>query len=86
MVIEHDDFLIFAFVALLALGISLVSTNLAALISKGGGSRRNGMALGAQNAANNLGQASGPLVGGAIFFWKMNAPYILTGSWWSRSL
>jgi len=80
MVIEHEAFLIFAFVALLALGMSLVSPNLAALISKGGGSRRTGIALGAQNASNSLGQASGPLLGGALFVWKMNAPYLLTGS------
>lgn len=37
------------------------------LISTRGGSRRAGTALGAQNAANSLGQASGPLVGGALF-------------------
>ena len=80
MVIAHEAFLIFAFVGLLALGMSLVSPNLAALISKGGGSRRTGIALGAQNAANSLGQASGPLLGGALFVWQMNAPYMLTGA------
>jgi DHA1 family multidrug resistance protein-like MFS transporter len=80
MVIVHEAFLIFAFVGLLALGMSLVSPNLAALISKGGGSRRTGIALGAQNAANSLGQASGPLLGGALFVWKMDAPYELTGA------
>ncbi len=80
MVIAHEAFLIFAFVGLLALGMSLVSPNLAALISKGGGSRRTGIALGAQNAANSLGQASGPLLGGALFVWKMDAPYMLTGA------
>jgi hypothetical protein len=29
--------------------------------------------------ANNLGQASGPLVGGALFVWQMNAAYLLSG-------
>jgi DHA1 family multidrug resistance protein-like MFS transporter len=80
MVIMREAFLIFALVGLLALGMSLVSPNLAALISKGGGSRRTGVALGAQNAANSLGQASGPLLGGALFVWQMNAPYLFTGA------
>lgn len=38
------------------------------------------MALGAQNAANKLGQTSGPLLGGALFVWQMKAPYLLTGA------
>ena len=58
---------------------ALVAPNLAALISMRGGSRGAGTALGAQNAANSLGQASGPLVGGALFVWQMNAPYMLSG-------
>ena len=80
MVIVHEAPILFALVGLLALGMSLVSPNLAALISKGGGNRRAGIALGAQNAANSFGQASGPLLGGALFVWKMNAPYLLTGA------
>lgn len=70
---------VLALVGLLALGMALVSPNLSALISTRGGSRRAGAALGAQNAANSLGQASGPLVGGALFVWQMNAPYVLSG-------
>jgi DHA1 family multidrug resistance protein-like MFS transporter len=68
-----------ALVGVLALGMALISPNLAALISTRGGSRRAGTALGAQNAANSLGQASGPLVGGALFIWQVNAPYVLSG-------
>src|SRR5690606_15023319 len=71
---------VLALVGLLALGMALVAPNLAALISTRGGSGRAGTALGAQNAANSLGQASGPLVGGALFVWQMNAPYVLSGA------
>ena len=70
---------VLAVVGVLALGMALISPNLAALISTRGGSRGAGTALGAQNAANSLGQASGPLVGGALFVWQMNAPYVLSG-------
>ena len=70
---------VLALVGLLALGMALISPNLSALISTRGGRRRAGTALGAQNAANSLGQASGPLVGGALFVWQMNAPYMLSG-------
>jgi len=36
--------------------------------------------LGVQNAANSLGQAGGPLLGGVLFVWQMNAPYLLSGA------
>ena len=80
LVMARKTFGVFAVVGLLALGTAFVSPNLAALISKRGGSRRAGAALGVQNAANSLGQASGPLLGGALFIWQMNAPYLLTGA------
>lgn len=70
---------VLALVGVLALGMALVSPNLSALISTRGGSRRAGAALGAQNAANSVGQATGPLVGGALFAWQMNAPYVIGG-------
>ena len=73
-------FSVFALVGLLALGTALITPNLAALISKRGGSRRVGAALGVHNAANSLGQASNPLTGSALFIWQMNAPYLLTGA------
>ena len=79
LMMPRRTFSVLALVALLALGMALIAPNLAALISKRGGSRRAGTALGAQNAANSLGQASGPLVGGALFVWQMNAPYVLSG-------
>jgi predicted MFS family arabinose efflux permease len=49
------------------------------LISKRGGNRHAGVSLGAQNAANSLGQASGSLLGGALFVWQMKA-HLLTGA------
>jgi len=71
---------VFAFVALLALGMAFSAPNLAALISKCGGEHRAGASLGIQNAANSLGQAGGPLLGGVLFVWQMNAPYVLSGA------
>ena len=80
LAIAPTKFLVIALVGLLALGMAFVSPNLGALISKRGGSRRVGAALGSQNAANSLGQASGPLLGSALFIWHTNAPYLLTGA------
>lgn len=71
---------VFAFVALLALGMAFIAPNLAALISKRGGEQQAGASLGIQNAANSLGQASGPLLGGVLFVWQANAPYLLSGA------
>jgi len=70
---------VFAFVALLALGMAFIAPNLAALISKRGGQQA-GTALGIQNAANSLGQAGGPLLGGVLFIWQINAPYLFSGA------
>jgi len=39
---------------------------------------RSGAALGQLTAAYNLGQASGPAVGGALFAWRIHAPYLLS--------
>jgi DHA1 family multidrug resistance protein-like MFS transporter len=71
---------VFALVGVFALGMAFISPNLAALISKRGGQEQAGAALGAQNAANSIGQASGPFLGGTLFVWEMNAPYLLTGA------
>ncbi len=80
LIMARTTFSIFGLVGLLALGMAFVSPNLSALISKRGGSGRVGVALGVQNAANSLGQASGPVLGGALFIWQVNAPYLLTGA------
>ncbi len=80
LITARAKFFVFAIVGLLALGTAFVSPNLAALISKRGGTRGVGTALGLQNAANSLGQASGPILGGALFAWQMNAPYLLTAA------
>ena len=80
MAMARTTLSVFTLVGLLALGTAFISPNLAALISKRGGSRRVGAALGVQNAANSLGQASGPLLGGVLFVWQVNAPYLLTAA------
>jgi len=80
LVMARGTIAVFALVGLLALGAALISPNLAALISKGGGRDRRGAVLGVQNAVNSLGQASGPVLGGALLIWQVNAPYLLTGA------
>jgi len=76
----RTTFFVFAFVALLALGMAFIAPNLAALISKRGGEQQAGASLGVQNAANSLGQAGGPLLGGVLFIWHINAPYLFSGA------
>ena len=76
----QSRFFVFAFVALLSLGMAFIAPNLSALVSKRGGEPQAGASLGIQNAANNLGQAIGPLLGGALFIWQINAPYLLSGA------
>lgn len=75
----HATPLVLLVVGLLALGVALFAPNLASLISKRGG-ERTGAALGTQTAANNLGQAAGPLLGGLLFAWRADAPYLLAGA------
>jgi DHA1 family multidrug resistance protein-like MFS transporter len=71
---------VFVFVALLSLGMAFITPNLSALVSKRGGERQAGASLGIQNAANSLGQAGGPLLGGVLFIWQIRAPYLLAGA------
>ena len=80
LVVSHTKVSVFAVVGLIAFGTSVISPNLAALISKRGGTRHVGTALGTQSAANSLGQTAGPIIGGALFAWQMNAPYLLTAA------
>lgn len=70
--------LVLSAVGVLALGMAFITPNLSALISKRGG-KNTGMALGLQNGATSLGQVVGPLFGGILFGWRMEAPYILSG-------
>jgi DHA1 family multidrug resistance protein-like MFS transporter len=79
LALTHDTPLVLLVVGLLALGVALFAPNLASLISKRGG-ERTGAALGTQTAANNLGQAAGPLLGGLLFAWRADAPYLLAGA------
>lgn len=79
LIMARATFSVFALVGLLALGTALITPNLATLISKRGGSRCVGATLGVHNAANSLGQPSGPLLRSALFIWRMNAPNAVTG-------
>ena len=79
-VVARTTPVVFALVGLVALGTAFVSPNLTALISKRGGINHVGESLGVQNAANSLAQASGPLLGGALFVWHLNAPYLFAGA------
>lgn len=78
LLLVRTEPLVYGAVGLQALGMAFISPNLSALTSKQSGSRT-GTALGLQNAANNLGQVVGPLLGGALFGWQVSAPYFLTG-------
>ena len=65
-------------VGLLAFGVSLITPNLSALISKQG-NQHTGTVLGMQNAASSLGQVSGPMLGGILLAWRIDAPYLVAG-------
>ena len=71
---------VFAFVALLSAGMALIAPNLSALVSTRGGARQAGTALGIQNSASSLGQSIGPLLGGGLYIWQRNAPYLVGGA------
>jgi DHA1 family multidrug resistance protein-like MFS transporter len=70
--------LILAIIALFALGMAFITPNLSASISTWG-DPYTGTALGMQNAANSLGQVSGPLLGAALLNWNSSAPYLFAG-------
>ena len=71
---------VFAYVALLSGGMAFIAPNLSALVSKRGGARQAGTALGIQNSASSLGQSIGPILGGALFLWQPKAPYLFGGA------
>ena len=69
-------------ISLLSLGMALISPNLTALVSEQGGQHK-GAVLGLQNAANSLGQVGGPILGGILFAWQANVPYLFAGTFLS---
>ena len=71
---------VLAFVVLLSSGMAFIAPNLAALVSKRGGVWQAGASLGLQGSANSLAQSVGPLLGGVLFIWHRNAPYLVGGS------
>ena len=80
LALARDAMTVLILVGSLALGTSLIAPNLASAISKRSGSHRVGAALGVQNAASSFGQVGGPVLGGALFVWNINAPYLLAGA------
>lgn len=68
--------LILADVAIVALGGAMLAPSLAALVSERAGDRA-GRLLGFQAAANNLGQAAGPIIGVGLLIWNVHAPYVI---------
>lgn len=71
--------LVLTIVGLLALGSALITPNLTALVSKRQ-KQQTGAALGLRNAANSLGQAAGPALGGLLFALDMSASYAIIGA------
>ena len=67
---------VLAMVAVLALGVALITPNLTALVTTFGGARSGG-ALGVQSAANSLGQLGGTVLGGVLLGWNMEAPFLV---------
>jgi len=80
LALARDAVTVWILVGVLALGTSLIAPNLASAISKRSGTHRVGAALGVQNAASSFGQAGGPVLGGALFVWNINAPYLIVGA------
>ena len=73
----QDLNIILIYVALLAFGVALIIPSLATLVSRLS-SDKQGAGLGQLIAANNLGQAFGPAIGGILFVWQIHAPYLFT--------
>jgi DHA1 family multidrug resistance protein-like MFS transporter len=70
---------VFALVGVMAFGMALIAPNLTALVSKRMDGSNTGAAIGAQNAANSLGQFGGPVLGGALFAVSVGMPFLLAG-------
>ena len=65
-------------VGVLALGMAFIAPNLAALSAKDRGNHT-GAAMGLLSGANSLGQVGGPLIGGFLYAWRIDAPYAVGG-------
>lgn len=65
-------------VGAIALGMAFIAPNLSSLSARGRGNRT-GAAVGLLSASNSLGQVGGPLIGGALFAWRIELPYSISG-------
>jgi DHA1 family multidrug resistance protein-like MFS transporter len=70
-------FVILVFVALFGTGTAMINPSLASWVSKSN-AERSGSALGLQTSANGLGQALGPILGGALLAWSIHLPYVVS--------
>lgn len=68
---------VMAVVSLLALGVALVTPNLLTLVANRSGVHT-GAGLGLQNTFSSLGQIAGPLLGGLLFGWQVDLPFLAT--------
>lgn len=66
-------------IGFLAFGVALISPNLSAMIATRGGPAK-GRALGAESAANSVGQLSGTMLGAGLLAWNMEAPFVAAGA------
>ena len=65
-------------VGLLALGLALVAPNLLTLVANRSEAQV-GTGIGLQNMFASLGQVAGPLVGGLLFGWQVELPFLVAG-------
>lgn len=80
LVFTQTTIMVFTLVGILAFGMALIAPNLTALISKQVDQSNTGAALGVQSVANNLGQTSGPVLGGILFTLSIDTPFLLGGA------
>jgi DHA1 family multidrug resistance protein-like MFS transporter len=66
-------------VGVIGLGMAIVSPTLSAMISKLAGDRQ-GESFGLQSSAESAGQVIGPLIGGILFSWYAQLPYLAAGA------
>jgi MFS family permease len=70
---------LFVFSTLYAFGASLANPTVSSLSSALTPKERQGEMFGLMQAARSLGFMAGPALGGALFDWRAEAPYLLAG-------
>lgn len=70
---------IFVFSGLYAFGVGLANPTVSGLCSKAVPEHRQGEMFGVLQGARGIGFALGPIIGGALFDWRPESPYLLAG-------